>query len=80
VSAPSWPAHYEIRVAGILDSRWATWFDGLQISGQGQETVLHGPVADQPALHALLTKIRDLGLCLTSVHRHDTGQAANQAP
>jgi hypothetical protein len=75
MSASSWPARYEIRVAGALDSRWAAWFDGLQISGQGEETVLCGLVADQAALHGLLTKVRDLGLCLISVRRLDTGQA-----
>ena len=34
------PAWYEIRVAGVPDGRWAAWFDGLQISGQGEETVI----------------------------------------
>ena len=80
VSASGGPAWYEIRVAGVLDSRWAAWFDGLQISGQGEDTVICGLLADQPALHGLLTKVRDLGLCLISVRRLDTGQAGNQAP
>jgi hypothetical protein len=75
VSASSWPARYEIRVAEVLDGRWSGWFDGLHISGQGEETVIYGLVADQPALHGLLTKVRDLGLCLISVRRLDTGQA-----
>jgi hypothetical protein len=66
------PARYEIRVAGVLDSRWAAWFNGLQIRGQGDETVICGLLADQPALHGLLTKVRDLGLCLISVRRLDT--------
>ncbi|HEY3953993.1 MAG TPA: hypothetical protein VGM53_11495 [Streptosporangiaceae bacterium] len=69
------PARYEIRVAGVLDSRWATWFDGLQVSGVGDETVIRGLLADQPALHGLLTKVRDLGLCLISVRRLGTGEA-----
>jgi hypothetical protein len=75
VSASGGPARYEIRVAGVLDGRWAAWFDGLQISGQGEETVICGLLADQPALHGVLTKVRDLGLCLISVRRLDTGQA-----
>ena len=75
VSISDGPAQYEIRVAGVLDGRWAAWFDGLQISGQGEETVIWGLLADQPALHGLLTKVRDLGLCLISVRRLDTGQA-----
>ena len=69
------PARYEIRVAGVLDGRWAVWFDGLQVSGQGEETIIYGLLADQPALHGLLTKVRDLGLCLISVRRLETGQA-----
>ena len=75
MSAAGWPARYEIRVAGVLDGRWATWFDGLQISGEAEETVICGLVADQPALHGLLTKVRDLGLCLISVRRPDTRRA-----
>ena len=74
VNASDGPARYEIRVAGVLDQRWAASFDGLQIIGQGNETVIRGLLADQPALHGLLTKVRDLGLCLISVRRLDTGQ------
>jgi hypothetical protein len=69
------PARYEIRVAGALDSRWAAWFNGLQVSGGGDETVIRGLLADQPALHGLLTKVRDLGLCLISARRLGTGEA-----
>jgi len=74
VSASGGPAWYEIRVAGVVDSRWAAWFDGLQISGQDEETVICGLLADQPALHGLLTRVRDLGLCLISVRRLDTSR------
>ena len=62
-------ARYEIRVKGILDERWTAWFEDLQVSSDGEETVISGPVADQAALHGLLTKVRDLGLFLISV-RH----------
>ena len=75
MNASGGPAQYEIRVAGVLDGRWADWFDGLQINGQSEETVIYGLVADQPALHGLLTKVRDLGHCLISARRLDTGQA-----
>ena len=73
MSASGEPARYEIRVAGVLESRWAAWFDGLAISRQGDETVIRGLLADQSALHGLLTKVRDLGLCLISAHRLDNG-------
>jgi hypothetical protein len=71
VSASGGPAHYEIRVESVLDSRWATWFGGLHVEREGTQTVISGPLADQPALHGLLAKIRDLGLCLISVRRLD---------
>jgi hypothetical protein len=64
-------ARYEIRVEGVLDGRWSAWFEGLQVSSDGEETVIAGPVADQAALHGLLTKVRDLGLSLISVRRLD---------
>ena len=60
-------SRYEIRVKGILDRQWAAWFEGLQVTSDGEETVISGPVADQAALHGLLTKVRDLGLFLVSV-------------
>ena len=59
---------YEIRLKGHLDARWAAWFDGLSLSLESDgTTVIHGPVADQAALHGLLQKVRDTGLPLVSV-------------
>ena len=59
---------YEIRLEGHLDARWAAWFDGLRITRERDgTTIIHGPVADQAALHGLLQKLRDIGLPLVSV-------------
>ena len=77
MSASGGPARYEIRVKGVLDSRWTAWFDGHQVIGEGEETVITGLLADQPALHGLLAKIRDLRLCLICVRRLDTAQDRN---
>lgn len=60
------PARYEIRIEGVLD---AAWFEGLQVRSDHGQTVISGRLTDQPALHGLLAKIRDLGLCLISVQR-----------
>jgi hypothetical protein len=62
---------YEIRVEGVLDSRWSSWFDGLHVSSDasGETTTIAGPVTDQAALHGLLGKVRDLGLPLIVVRR-----------
>jgi hypothetical protein len=61
---------YRIRVKGHLNCRWSGWFEGLTIvHEQDGTTVLTGKVADQPALHGLFVKIRDLGLPLLSVEQ-----------
>ena len=68
---------YEIRLQGHLDTRWATWFDGLTLTRDSDgTTVIHGPVADQAALHGLLQKVRDLGLPLISVRHVELDQPA----
>ena len=62
------PGRYEIRLKGHLDSRWTAWFDGLTLTHDSDgTTIIHGPVADQAALHGLLQKVHDLGLPLVSV-------------
>jgi hypothetical protein len=62
-------AQYEIRVEGVLDARWQTWFEGMTITTNGDETIIRGMVVDQTSLHSLLTRIRDLGLPLIAVNQ-----------
>lgn len=65
---PSTPTHYEIRVAGHLDERWAAWFRDLAVLRDVDgTTTLRGAVADQAELHGLLAQVRDLGVTLISV-------------
>jgi hypothetical protein len=69
------PGHYEIRLRGHLDPRWASWFDDLAVTHDTDgTTVLSGYVVDQSALHGLLHKVRDIGLPLVSVVRLDADQ------
>lgn len=67
-----WPVAstvYAVRVRGVLDPSWSSWFEGMDVRAERPgESVITGPVADQSALHGLLTKIRDLGLPIISVH------------
>jgi hypothetical protein len=59
---------YEIRVQGHLARRWTAWFDGMSLTAcDDGTTFIHGPVADQSALHGLLRKLSDIGLPLISV-------------
>jgi hypothetical protein len=69
------PGHYEIRLQGRLDARWAAWFDGMSLSHERNGvTLIHGPVIDQAALHGLLQKVRDVGLPLISVVYREPGE------
>jgi len=62
------PEYYEIKIKGQLDPRWSDWFAGLKLTHlEGNETLLSGSLPDQPALHGLLERIRDLNLTLISV-------------
>jgi hypothetical protein len=64
------PTVYRICVKGHLPSEWSEWFDNMTLTlDVDGNTVLSGLVADQPALHGLLVKVRDLGLTLISVDR-----------
>ena len=73
-----WPARYEIRIGGVLDSRWADWFGGPAAERDGSQTVISVLLPDQPALHGLLARIGDLGLCLISVRRLDSDQPKDE--
>ena len=70
-------AHYEIQVKGHLSEMWASRFDELVMTtGFGKDGIpiitLSGPIADQSALHGILTRIRDMGIRLLSVNRLDS--------
>lgn len=71
----TYPSFYEIQIEGELGDMWANWFEGLSIRNEPSRendptiTILSGTIADQPALYAVLNKIRDLNLILISVRR-----------
>jgi hypothetical protein len=60
---------YEIRIRGRLSDSLLAAFEGLTPSVEPAETVLHGPVRDQAALHSLLDRIQSLGLELIEIRR-----------
>jgi hypothetical protein len=63
--------HYEFRVRGRLTTTLRSEFEQLSLEANVEpvETVLHGPVTDQAALHGLLRRIEALGLELVEVRR-----------
>jgi|GEM_PF-51167 len=69
---PDAPDRYTIRVKGHLSYPWANWFDGVTITQTDNgDTLITFPIIDQPALHGVLKKVRDLGLELISINRLD---------
>jgi hypothetical protein len=64
--------------AGHPGARGVRREQGRHPDSEGAQTVSSRLLADQPALHGLLAKIRDLGLCLISVRRLDGAETGNR--
>lgn len=65
-------SYYEIRVIGILPPEALLDFERLSASVEPVQTVLHGPLRDQTALHRLLARLQAFGAQVVEVHRlHD---------
>ena len=63
---------YEVEVEGHLNPRWFDWMDGWEITPlQSGNTLLAGPVIDQPALHGLFAHLRDLNLKIISLKKSE---------
>jgi hypothetical protein len=67
------PAVYQITVRGGLDAEWGDILGGLSVRMKGPNTILTGPVRDQPALYGIVNRLRDLGLELISIERIESG-------
>jgi hypothetical protein len=66
-------AIYQIMVFGILDERWAEWFNGTLVTIERSLkdrtlTTLTCKVRDQAELHGVLNKLYSLNLPLLSVN------------
>jgi hypothetical protein len=60
---------YEIRVRGRVTPALLARFEGMESDVEPVETVLHGPLQDQAALHGMIALIRALGLELVEVRK-----------
>jgi hypothetical protein len=61
------PRVYRLVVNGELGARYASAFDGMDISTGGGRTEITGAITDQSHLQGLLERISGLGLTLYSV-------------
>lgn len=62
-------AIYEIRVRGRVTDWLLAELTDLDATVVAGDTLLHGPLVDQAALHGLLDRIQALGLELVEVRR-----------
>ena len=67
------PVSYQIRIRGQLGRTIRRAFPALHAEAQGEDTLLAGDLADQAALHGVLTQIEALGLELVEVRRVPAG-------
>jgi hypothetical protein len=73
------PAYYEIRITGILPPEALLDFERLTAVVEPVETVLHGPLSDQAALHGLLARLETFGVQVVEVRRvHDQDRPHEQ--
>src|SRR6201995_83976 len=71
---------YEIRTTGILPPEALLDFEDLIASVEPVETVVHGQLPDQAALHGLLARLELLGVQVLEVRRlHDQARPAEPA-
>jgi hypothetical protein len=75
--------YYEIRVSGVLPPEALLDFDRLTASVEPVETVVHGQLRDQAALHGLLARLQTFGVEVLEVrrlHGQQPGPAAGGEP
>ena len=60
---------YEIRIRGRVSPAVLARFEGMRSEVEPVETVLHGPLPDQAALHGMIALIRSLGLELVEIRK-----------
>jgi hypothetical protein len=53
-----------IKIQGHLDKKWTNRFEGMEISYEGDNTILTGDLKDEAHMHGVLNIIRDLKLIL----------------
>ncbi len=71
-------SYYEIRVVGVLPAEALLDFGRLTASVEPVETVVHGPIPDQAALHGLLARLETFGVQVVEVRRlHDKDLSAD---
>jgi hypothetical protein len=71
-------SYYEIRVTGVLPAEVVLDIGRLTASVEPVETVVHGRIQDQAALHALLARLEICGVPVVEIRRlHERDPSAD---
>ncbi len=57
-----------IKVQGHLNGKWKECFEGMEISYEGNNTILSGKLKDEAHLHRVLNIARDNNLIIISIN------------
>jgi hypothetical protein len=57
-----------IKIQGHLNGKWKDCFEGMEISYEGNNTILTGNLKDEAHMHGILNIIRDYNLILISIN------------
>jgi len=58
----------KITIQGHLNEKWKDCFEGMEISYEGNNTILTGNLKDEAHMHGVLNIIRDLNIKLISIN------------
>jgi hypothetical protein len=61
----------KITIQGHLDKKWKNSFEGMEISYEGDNTILTGNLKDEAHMHGVLNIIMDLNIILISIIPED---------
>ena len=57
-----------IRIKCHLNGNWQDYFEGMDISYEGEDTLLSGTIKDESHLHGILHQLSELNLKLISIN------------
>jgi hypothetical protein len=58
-----------IKIQGHLNGKWKECFEGMEISYEGNNTILTGNLKDEAHMHGVLNIIRNYNLILISINQ-----------
>ena len=58
----------KITIQGHLNEKWKDCFEGMEISYEGNNTILTGNLKDEAHMHGVLNIIMDLNIKLISIN------------